>query len=376
MWNDSVVTDGGMTILSQWAGGGSTLDITAAKLGGGTVPAVQLVRQTNVTGFKGTADIIQHKDIDGGVQFTIRISPLEAAAVIKQIGIFGKLNGGDEKLIALYQDNDGISVPGSEMPEFAYDFNATIAADRGSDMTVNVDPMAFATKVELAEKVAELNADIASRVICYEITIPYDDVRGWNQSKAEALVSELNGKIAEYKSAILRVNCGYLYVGEAIRNGNKMRINLSTYWRDLDACIIEEDGTVFVEHPSMKSDISSIGTILEKADEAFQISQSTLSKACQVTLSAGKWIVFGFCEFSNTTSNKGYCQVGVAPSSNTVFPGSRTQYTKGIFPTTEVVSITHSTAITVNSTTAYSLFIMAGVSVKVYPHLRCIKISN
>lgn len=150
MWNDSVVTDGGMTILSQWAGGGSTLDITAAKLGGGTVPAVQLVRQTNVTGYKGTADIIQHKDIDGGVQFTIRISPLDTAAVIKQIGIFGKLNGGDEKLIAIYQDNDGIPVPGSEMPEFAYDFNATIAADRGSDMTVNVDPMAFATKVELA----------------------------------------------------------------------------------------------------------------------------------------------------------------------------------------------------------------------------------
>ena len=163
MWNDSVVTDGGMTILSQWAGGGSTLDITAAKLGGSTVPAVQLVRQTNVTGYKGNADIIQHKDIDGGVQFTIRISQLDTAAVIKQIGIFGKLNGGEEKLIAIYQDNDGISVPGSEMPEFAYDFNATIAADRGSDINVNVDPMAFVTKAEVAD-LPDIRYAVASRV--------------------------------------------------------------------------------------------------------------------------------------------------------------------------------------------------------------------
>lgn len=155
MWDQAVVTNAGKALLQQWAGGG-TLTIDGAKAGAGAVPQLNLINQTAVTQEKQTLSIISAKQVEGGTQFHVQITAPDAGYTAKQIGIYGHLGSGDSTLIALYQDESGITVPSkAEMPDFVYAFYATIQVGNTGTLSVTLDTSALVTQAMLNAAVAK-----------------------------------------------------------------------------------------------------------------------------------------------------------------------------------------------------------------------------
>lgn len=155
MWDQAVVTNAGKALLQQWAGGG-TLTIDGAKAGAGAVSQLNLINQTAVTQEKQTLSIISARQVEGGTQFHVQITAPDAGYTAKQIGIYGRLDGGDSTLIALYQDESGITVPSkAEMPDFVYAFYATIQASNTGTLSVTLDASALVTQATLTAAVAK-----------------------------------------------------------------------------------------------------------------------------------------------------------------------------------------------------------------------------
>ena len=154
MWDQAVVTNAGNALLQQWAGGG-TLTIDGAKAGAGAVSQLNLINQTAVTQEKQTLSIISAKQVEGGTQFHVQITAPDAGYTAKQIGIYGRLDSGDSTLIALYQDESGITVPSkAEMPDFVYAFYATIQVSNTGTLSVTLDASALVTQATLTAAVA------------------------------------------------------------------------------------------------------------------------------------------------------------------------------------------------------------------------------
>ena len=155
MWDQAVVTNAGKALLQQWAGGG-TLTIDGARAGAGAVSQLNLINQTAVTQEKQTLSIISAKQVEGGTQFHVQITAPDAGYTAKQIGIYGHLDGGDSTLIALYQDESGITVPSkAEMPDFVYAFYATIQVSNTGTLSVTLDSSALVTQATLTAAVAK-----------------------------------------------------------------------------------------------------------------------------------------------------------------------------------------------------------------------------
>lgn len=155
MWDQAVVTNAGKALLQQWAGGG-TLTIDGAKAGAGAVSQLNLINQTAVTQEKQTLSIISAKQVEGGTQFHVQITAPDAGYTAKQIGIYGHLDSGDSTLIALYQDESGITVPSkTEMPDFVYAFYATIQGSNTGTLSVTLDTSALVTQATLNAAVAK-----------------------------------------------------------------------------------------------------------------------------------------------------------------------------------------------------------------------------
>lgn len=155
MWDQAVVTNAGKALLQQWAGGG-TLTIDGAKAGAGAVSQLNLINQTAVTQEKQTLSIISARQVEGGTQFHVQITAPDAGYTAKQIGIYGRLDGGDSTLIALYQDESGITVPSkAEMPDFVYAFYATIQVSNTGTLSVTLDASALVTQATLTAAVAK-----------------------------------------------------------------------------------------------------------------------------------------------------------------------------------------------------------------------------
>lgn len=155
MWDQAVVTNAGKALLQQWAGGG-TLTIDGAKAGAGAVSQLNLINQTAVTQEKQTLSIISAKQVEGGTQFHVQITAPDAGYTAKQIGIYGHLDSGDSTLIALYQDESGITVPSkAEMPDFVYAFYATIQVSNTGTLSVTLDTSALVTQATLNAAVAK-----------------------------------------------------------------------------------------------------------------------------------------------------------------------------------------------------------------------------
>lgn len=155
MWDQAVVTNAGKALLQQWAGGG-TLTIDGAKAGAGAVSQLNLINQTAVTQEKQTLSIISTRQVEGGTQFHVQITAPDAGYTAKQIGIYGHLGSGDSTLIALYQDESGITVPSkAEMPDFVYAFYATIQGSNTGTLSVTLDTSALVTQATLIAAVAK-----------------------------------------------------------------------------------------------------------------------------------------------------------------------------------------------------------------------------
>lgn len=169
-WN-GVITNIGLNLLNQWATGSQTLYIDKATTGSGTVPQANLRSSVTVAQEVDTATIVASVPVTTGTQFRIQVNANDSAAyTLHQVGVWGHLGeDGAQVLIALYQEDAGVSVPlATQSPNFVFTMYAIVAMSNTGSISVNVTPNEYVTQTEFEDAVRALEEEID------EITITVD----------------------------------------------------------------------------------------------------------------------------------------------------------------------------------------------------------
>ena len=159
MWTGAV-TNTGVMLLKTWAAGG-TLVVTGAQGASGYVNEGTLVNQAALMSPMQDLSIVSYKLTDAGVRYKIQIGPHSSEYTIRQIGLFARLNDGQNTLIAIFQDRNGMTVPSkADMPNYVFSFYGTIQMSNQGELSVVVDAEAFVTQSTMQEYVAEALAGL------------------------------------------------------------------------------------------------------------------------------------------------------------------------------------------------------------------------
>lgn len=157
-----VVTNVGKSLINSLARGQHILTLTKATVGTGIVPAVDLRDQVAVTDERATASIISAVKVDDGTKYKIQVGPadLSGSYTAHQIGVWAKLDDGEETLLMLTQDDGaGISVPTEfDSPNFAFALFVVLALHDRSDVVINIDQSAYVTVSTLNEALERVAA--------------------------------------------------------------------------------------------------------------------------------------------------------------------------------------------------------------------------
>lgn len=162
-----VVTNKGAEILAAWAEG-TTLNIYSAAAGTGTVAEAAMIAQTALAGQKQAASIVSHSKADGatGLKIQLQITAPPAGYTLNQFGIWAKVGSGEGKLLALFQNSEGIDVPSaSASPDFVYTFYGLIMISNTGSISVTVDASAVVTTATMQAAIAAAIADIPAPII-------------------------------------------------------------------------------------------------------------------------------------------------------------------------------------------------------------------
>lgn len=157
-----VVTNAGAELLNAWAGG-SSLSVYAATAGTGTVAAASLAAQTALANQKQTVSIVSKSIADDadGLKIQVQITAPTAGYTLNQIGLWAKVDNGAGKLLALYQNTDGISVPAaSTSSDFAYTFYGYLTVSNAASISVTIDTSATATMSAVQAAIVEATAEL------------------------------------------------------------------------------------------------------------------------------------------------------------------------------------------------------------------------
>lgn len=162
-----VVTNKGAELLAAWAEG-TTLNIYAAAAGTGTVAEAAMIAQTALAGQKQAASIVSHSKADGatGLKIQLQITAPSTGYTLNQFGIWAKVGSGEGKLLALFQNSEGIDIPSaSDSPDFVYTFYGLIMISNTGNISVTVDASAVVTTATMQAAIAAAIADIPAPII-------------------------------------------------------------------------------------------------------------------------------------------------------------------------------------------------------------------
>lgn len=162
-----VVTNKGAELLAAWAEG-TTLNIYSAAAGTGTVAEAAMIAQTALAGQKQAASIVSHSKADGATSLKIQlqITAPSTGYTLNQFGIWAKVGSGEGKLLALFQNSEGIDVPSaSDSPDFVYTFYGLIMISNTGSISVTVDASAVVTTATMQAAIAAAIADIPQPII-------------------------------------------------------------------------------------------------------------------------------------------------------------------------------------------------------------------
>lgn len=162
-----VVTNKGAELLAAWAEG-TTLNIYSAAAGTGTVAEAAMIAQTALAGQKQAASIVSHSKADGatGLKIQLQITAPSTGYTLNQFGIWAKVGNGEGKLLALFQNSEGIEVPSaSDSPDFVYTFYGLIMISNTGSISVTVDASAVVTTATMQAAIAAAIADIPQPII-------------------------------------------------------------------------------------------------------------------------------------------------------------------------------------------------------------------
>lgn len=196
-----VITNEGKNLLAQ-QDKDNPLMITSATAGTGKVAEVALLAQMTLTDEKQTISIIQKKAENYSQIVTLRITSenLTEGYICNQIGLWAKIGEESPVLFALYQNDDGQSIPDyNNSPEFVWTFNAAIEVNNEAVINITADTKALVTKEELevVTKVAAKAQNTADKVktLAENVQNTADDaktVAANAQSTADDAVTDIN----------------------------------------------------------------------------------------------------------------------------------------------------------------------------------------
>jgi len=188
-----VVTNAGSQLLASW-GSGSTLTITSAKTGTGTVAEALLITQTAVSSEKQTASIVSQRVTQTGREIKLQVPAFSEAYTLKQIGIFARVDSGTPALLALFQNTDGVAIPSiDQQPDFVYSFYATVNMANTGTFALTVDTSAVVSTSTLSEALAAKMDNI--NTLTAESSLADDDALPFYDSSAAAQRKTLWGNI-------------------------------------------------------------------------------------------------------------------------------------------------------------------------------------
>ena len=153
----SVITDVGVELLNSWAAGEATMHFDTPKCGSGTVEAIAMRSQEDVTNEVCDASLVSIRPIDGGQKIGLQVrSQSSGAFTLHQIGLFAHIGDDDDPvLLALMQESTGIAVPSqAEMSEYVYLLYCVISLGEG-DLDVTIDSSAFVSEGEMLSALDE-----------------------------------------------------------------------------------------------------------------------------------------------------------------------------------------------------------------------------
>lgn len=156
-----VITNAGNELLNGWTAG-KTLEITRAAAGTGRVEELALIVQTALVNQKQEISILSSAETLDGQRISMQITPQAVGYALNQIGVFARLDSGEEAMLALYQtDTDaGVDIPSTgEMADFVYTFYGMLEMANTGTLQVNVDPAALASREMVQASVNAHNED-------------------------------------------------------------------------------------------------------------------------------------------------------------------------------------------------------------------------
>ncbi|HIU80001.1 MAG TPA: hypothetical protein IAC67_03705 [Candidatus Coproplasma excrementipullorum] len=152
MWNSAVITNAGKSLLAEWVTG-RCLNLDSAAAGEGTVQDVYLMAQTALVAQKQTLSVLKAERIEGGIRLQLQCTnqTITDEYKINQIGVWASLDEGESTLVAIFQDETGVSVPAyDDMPDYVFTFWAVLQVSNEGEFTANIDTSALVTHEDLA----------------------------------------------------------------------------------------------------------------------------------------------------------------------------------------------------------------------------------
>lgn len=163
-WEKSNYTATGAALLSESLSGGA-LTITRAVSGTGSADT-DLSEETTVSGDLHELmllgiETIEDDDGHPARKVSVHTESGDDAYLMHQLGVFGRLNDGEEVLLFLMQDERGVEIPASGTnANFAFDVDILLAVSNKANISLTVAPQVQALMKLVEAEIKKHNADV------------------------------------------------------------------------------------------------------------------------------------------------------------------------------------------------------------------------
>lgn len=199
-WEKSNYTAAGAALLSESLSGGA-LKITRAVSGTGSADT-DLSEETTVSGDLHELmllgiETIEDDDGHPARKVSVHTESGDDAYLMHQVGVFGRLNDGEEVLLFLMQDERGVEIPASGTnANFAFDVDILLAVSNKANISLTLAPQVQAlmklVKAEIEKHNAAADAHAATITAAVSAAVKNLSESGeiLNEEQVKALIKE------------------------------------------------------------------------------------------------------------------------------------------------------------------------------------------
>ena len=218
VYRSAIITNSGESLISQALTGGSFL-FSSAKASSYAYPQGTNIK--NLTDLQDVQQTVIPSSVevfnDTVVQVSARFSNEDVASkyFIQTIGLFAKLDSGEETLIAVVQATTPDEMPAqSAVSPSAFIYNIQMTVQQASQISITVNPAGTATVEEVASKVAKSGGDISDTIVQTIVTTETE----YPMPEAGDNAKTILGKIIKFFTDIKSTVIGACYIGQLVTN--------------------------------------------------------------------------------------------------------------------------------------------------------------